>query len=148
MRHGKHTFKIGRTASHRRCLVANMLKSLVENERIVTSVAKAKELRRHADRLITLAKKNTLASKRRAAAELMVNYNPLTSKEARVLKNANDKAKAAATVHNMDRKVVSKLFGELSSRFVNRAGGYTRIVRIENRVGDNQPTCVLEYLSD
>ena len=63
MRHGNTTFKIGRTGSHRRGMIANMLKSLIENGRISTTVAKAKELRRHADRMITLAKKNTLASR-------------------------------------------------------------------------------------
>ena len=66
MRHRKHTFKIGRTGSHRRSMIANMLKSLIENGRISTTVVKAKELRRHADRMITLAKKNTLASRRKA----------------------------------------------------------------------------------
>ncbi len=81
MRHGKHTFKIGRTASHRRCLIANMLKSLIAHERIETTVTKAKELRRHADRMITLAKENTLASRRRAVAELMVQFNALLQKK-------------------------------------------------------------------
>ncbi len=57
MRHAKHTFKVGRTGSHRRCMLANMMKSLIENERIVTTVVKAKELRRHADQVITLAKR-------------------------------------------------------------------------------------------
>ena len=73
MRHGKHTFKIGRTSSHRRCMIANMLKSLVEHERIETTVAKAKELRRHADKLITTAKKeDSLFARRKAVATLMV----------------------------------------------------------------------------
>nr|NGX53785.1 50S ribosomal protein L17 [Chlamydiota bacterium] len=61
MRHRKDRAKLGRTGSHKRCLIANMLKSLVEQERIETTTAKAKVLRRYADRLITLAKKNTLA---------------------------------------------------------------------------------------
>ncbi len=67
MRHGKDTFKIGRTASHRRCMIANMLKSLIEHGRIETTERKAKELRRHADHMITLAKKNTLASRRQSS---------------------------------------------------------------------------------
>ena len=66
MRHQKLTVKLNRDSSHRRALVANMLKALVEHGRIETTVPKAKELRRHADRLITLAKKNTLASRRAA----------------------------------------------------------------------------------
>ena len=64
MRHNKHTFKVGRTASHRRAMIANMLKSLIQHEKIETTMTKAKELRRHADHMITLAKKNTLATRR------------------------------------------------------------------------------------
>lgn len=141
MRHAKHTFKIGRTSSHRRCMLANMLKSLIEHGRIETTVTKAKELRRHADRMITLAKKNTLASRRRASADLMISYNKLTPKEARAAKKGN-----TASVYNNDRQVINKLFGELSQRFSARQGGYTRIVRLGERVGDNAPSCVIEYL--
>src|SRR5579872_5967637 len=111
MRHGKHTFKVGRTGSHRRCMLANMLKSLVEKERIATTVVKAKELRRHAERLITMAKKNTLASRRNAIAELMVTYNTLTTKEARAVKKGEKGA------YTRDRNVIDKLFGELRDRF-------------------------------
>jgi large subunit ribosomal protein L17 len=120
MRHAKHTFKIGRTAGHRRCLIANMLKSLIEHGHITTTVTKAKELKRHADRMVTLAKKNTLASRRQAAANLMV---------------------------GSDRTVLGKLFTELSQRFATRNGGYTRITRLTQRVGDNAPTCVIEFLA-
>ena len=140
MRHGKHTFKIGRTSSHRRCMLSNMLKALIENERIETTVAKAKELRRHADRMVTLAKKNTLASKRLAVAKLMISYNALAPKEARLAKTGNQKA------YNSDRKVLTKLFGALSERFASRNGGYTRIVKIGTRIGDNASTCIIEYL--
>ncbi|MCX6988797.1 MAG: 50S ribosomal protein L17 [Chlamydiia bacterium] len=143
MRHAKHTFKIGRTSSHRRCLIANMLKSLVEHERITTTVTKAKELRRHADRLITLAKKNTLASKRQVIAELMIRYNSLTPKEARDAKLNNNKES-----FNGDRIVVGKLFDLLGPRFATRNGGYTRIIRKAQRVGDNASTCYIEYLSE
>ena len=119
-----------------------MLKSLIEHGRIETTVTKAKELRRHADRMITLAKENTLASRRQAIADLMVCFNTLTSKETR-------KAKAGKTdtVYNIDRTVVGKLFGELSQRFAQRKGGYTRIVRLGQRVGDNAASCILEYLA-
>ena len=143
MRHGKHTFKIGRTASHRRCMIANMLKALIEHGRLETTVTKAKELRRHADRMITLAKKNTLASRRLAVAELMVSFNTLTPKQARL-----SKAGKAQGILNNDRQVVGKLFGELSERFAARKGGYTRIIRLGTRAGDNAPTCLLEYLSE
>src|SRR5271157_2254452 len=108
MRHANKTFKVGRTSSHRRCMIANMLKSLIEHERIETTVTKAKELRRHADRMITLAKKNTLASRRLAIARLMISYNALTPKEARAAK-AGD-----LSSYNTDRKVVGKLFDNLS----------------------------------
>ena len=143
MRHGKHTFKIGRTASHRRCMIANMLKALIEHGRLETTVTKAKELKRHADRMITLAKKNTLSSRRLAISELMVTYNALTSKEARVSKAGKSKS-----MLNNDRQVIGKLFGELSQRFATRKGGYTRIVRLGTRAGDNAPTCLLEYLAE
>ncbi|MBS0624845.1 MAG: 50S ribosomal protein L17 [Verrucomicrobia bacterium] len=140
MRHGKHTFKVGRTGSHRRCMLANMLKSLIENERISTTVVKAKELRRHADRLITMAKKNTLASRRNAIAELMVSFNPLSTKEARSAKKGEQDS------FSRDRKAINKLFGELKERFASRNGGYTRIIRGADRIGDSAPTCYIEYL--
>jgi len=143
MRHGKHTFKLGRNSSHRRSLVANMLKSLIEHERIETSLAKAKELRRHADKMVTLAKKQTLASRRIAIAKLMVSYNPLTSKEARAAKKGDTSA------YNGDRKVVDKLFTDLGPRFEKREGGYTRIIKMSaRRVGDGGQRCLIEYLPE
>lgn len=142
MRHRKRTVKLGKTSSHRRCMFANMLKSLIDHESIETTVAKAKELRRHADKMITLAKENTLASRRKAIGELMVTFNSLTPAQAR-------EAKSGKThFFNLDRKVVSKLFDTLGPRFANRQGGYTRIIKSDNRVGDNAPTCVIEYLAD
>jgi len=123
-------------------MIANMLKSLVEHERIETTVVKAKELRRHADRLITLAKKNTLATRRKAIAEMMIRFNTLTPKEARELKKNPQNMEAC----NGDRKVVSKLFTELATRFATRNGGYTRIIKKGHRVGDNAETCYIEYL--
>lgn len=140
MRHAKHTFKVGRTGSHRRCMLANMMKSLIESERICTTVAKAKELRRHADRLITLAKRNTLASKRDAISKLHVVYNDLSTKDARQVKSGNTKS------YSRDRLVVNKLFGPLRERFLERKGGYTRIIRAADRIGDSAPTCYIEYL--
>jgi large subunit ribosomal protein L17 len=142
MRHRKHTFKLGRTSSHNRCMLSTMLKSLIHEERIVTTIAKAKELRRHADKMITLAKKNTLASRRLAIAKLMIRYNTLDCKQARRAKDGKTDS------HNMDRQVISKLFDSLGPRFSQRQGGYTRIVRKENRIGDNAPTCMIEYLSE
>lgn len=140
MRHGKHTFKVGRTGSHRRAMLANMLKSLIEVERISTTVVKAKELRRHADRMITLAKKNTLAAKRNAIAEMKVIFNSLSAKESRLAKNGD------VASYSRDRIVIDKLFGELRTRFADRQGGYTRIIRTGDRIGDSAPTCYVEYL--
>ncbi len=142
MRHRKNTVKLGRTSSHRRCMFANMLKSLVNHGRIETTVAKAKELRRHADGLITLAKANSLPSRRRVIADLMIRYNTLTPKEARAAKAGDNSS------YNDDRIVISKLFGELGPRFANRQGGYTRIVKGGHRHGDNAQTCIIEYLAD
>lgn len=141
MRHRKNTFKIGRTASHRRCMIANMLKALIEHDRIETTERKAKELRKYADHMITLAKKNTLASRRRAIAELMITYNALSSKEARSAKAGSVRS------YNADRRIIGKLFNELGPRFVERAGGYTRIIKKDFRVGDSAPSCYIEYLT-
>ena len=121
-------------------MLSNMVKSLIENERIETTVVKAKELRRHAEKMITLAKKNTLASKRNAIATLKVAFNPLSPKEARETKAGDTGA------YNRDRLVINKLFGELRERFNGRNGGYTRIIRKGDRIGDSAPTCYIEYL--
>lgn len=142
MRHLKRTIKLNRTTSHRRCLFANMLKSLIENERIETTVPKAKALRIYADKMITLAKKNTLASRRQAIAQMMIRFNPLTDKESRAAR-AGDKS-----AYNGDRIVIEKLFGQLGTRFASRNGGYTRIIKSRRRVGDNAQTCIIEYLSE
>lgn len=141
MRHLNKTVKLNRTSSHRRCLFANMLKSLIEHERITTTLPKAKALRGYAERMITLAKKNTLAARRQAIASLMIQFNALTDKERRAAK-AGDKS-----AYNTDRQVIEKLFDTLGKRFGNRNGGYTRIIRGKKRQGDNAQTCVIEYLN-
>lgn len=141
MRHAKSSAKLSKTSSHRRCMFANMLKSLVDSEKIVTTVPKAKELKRFADQLITIAKKNTLAARREAIGWLMVRYNQLTPKEARQARAGDTSA------YNVDRKVIDKLFTVLAPRFEKRQGGYTRIMRLpENRAGDNAQECILQYL--
>ncbi|BBI17283.1 50S ribosomal protein L17 [Neochlamydia sp. S13] len=123
-------------------MFANMLKSLIENERIETTVPKAKALRRYADKMITLAKKNTLATRRRAISEMMVRFNALTDKEARAARKGDTSA------YNTDRQVIDKLFSVLGPRFASRAGGYTRIVKAQRRVGDNTQMCIIEYLDN
>jgi large subunit ribosomal protein L17 len=142
MRHLKQTCKLNRTVAHRRCMFANMLKSLVVHERIETTVPKAKALVRYADSLITLAKKGTLAARRQAIAELMIQFNRLTPKEQRSAKEGK------TDCMNDDRFVIQKLFDDLKIRFENRAGGYTRIIKTGYRVGDNAQTCIVEYLPE
>ncbi|NGX41752.1 MAG: 50S ribosomal protein L17 [Chlamydiae bacterium] len=142
MRHLKDKHKLNRTSSHRRCLMANMLKSLIINGRIKTTLPKAKLLRRYADRMITLAKSNTLASRRRAISQMMIRFNPLTTKDARSAREGN------TISYNDDRFTINKLFDELGPRFASRKGGYTRIIRNTKRVGDNAQTCFIEYLEE
>lgn len=142
MRHLNNTCKLNRTSSHRRCMFANMLKSLIENERIETTVPKANALRRHADRMVTLAKKNTLAARREAIKEMMIRFNPLTDKEERAARNGDTSS------YNTDRTVIDKLFTTIGPRFSERKGGYTRIIKNRRRVGDNAQTCIIEYLSE
>lgn len=107
--------KLQRTSDHKKALLRNLVTSLVMNERLVTTEAKAKELRKLADRMITLGKKGDLASIRRAE---------------RVLRS-----KAA----------IGKLFKELAPLFENRKGGYTRIIKTAPRRGDHAPMAVIEW---
>jgi len=137
MRHRKNTFKLGRTSSHRRCMIANMLKSLIYHGRLTTTLSKAKVLRSYADKMVTLGKKGTLAARRQAIAEMMVTFNKLTPKQARLRQG-----------YNIDRQVIDILFSDLAERFAARQGGYTRIIKGQNRVGDNAQTCIIEYLPE
>lgn len=140
MRHKKRTFKLGRTSSHRRCMMANMVKSLIEHGQIETSVRKGKELKREADSIITLAKKGDLASLRRAKAKLMIRFNRLTSKERR-------QVKAGSTAPlNGDRKVFRKLFSEIPEMMMDRPGGYTSLIRTRTRQGDSSERCIVRLL--
>ena len=116
MRHGIDHRKLGRKPAHRKALLRNLMNALVHSERIETTLPKAKELRPLADRLITLGKAGTLHSRRRA-------FSLLTDKEA-----------------------TDKLFATLAGRFVDRQGGYTRIVRTGFRVGDGAEMAIIEYL--
>ena len=122
--------------------MANMLKALIHHGRIETTVPKAKELRRYADKMVTLAKKNSLASRRQAIAELMIRFNTLTPKQARAAKEGD------ISSYNVDRQVIGQLFDDLGPRFAERNGGYTRIVRTDRRAGDNAEKCVIEFLAD
>ncbi len=121
-------------------MFANMLKALIEHGQIETTLPKAKALRRHADKMVTLAKKNTLAARRDAIAALMIRFNSLTSKQAREAKEGNTSS------YNVDRRVIDILFGDIGPRFTTRPGGYTRIVKGARRVGDNAQKCIIEFL--
>ena len=116
MRHQKTGRQLGRNASHRKAMFANMAVSLFTHEQIRTTLPKAKELRRVAEPLITLAKKPTVANRRLAYARLR------------------------------DRDAVSKLFDTLGPRFLERAGGYTRILKCGVRSGDNAPMAFVQLL--
>lgn len=140
MRHRKRTCKLGRNSSHRRCLFANLLKSLIIHDRIETTLAKGKELKRRGDRIITLAKKGTLAARRQAIAELMIRYNTLSPKEKKQAKNGDTSS------YNDDRHVIGKLFDQLHLRYQDRQGGYTRIIRSPVRVGDAAQKVIVEYI--
>ena len=114
MRHRSGLRKLNRTSAHRLAMLRNMMNSLLEHEAIKTTVPKAKELRRVVEPMITLAKEPTLANKRLA-------FNRLR-----------------------DREVVVKLFDVIGPRFANRQGGYTRILKMGYRVGDNAPMAYME----
>ena len=114
MRHLKSGRKLSRTSSHRKALFRNMVTSLLEHEQIQTTDAKAKELRRIADRMITLGKRGGLHARRQAAAFVR------------------------------KRSVVTKLFGEVAERFKDRPGGYTRIIKLGHRHGDAASISMIE----
>jgi large subunit ribosomal protein L17 len=134
MRHLKAGRKLGRNASHRLALMRNLTRALVQHERIITTVEKAKELRPFIEKLITLAKKNTLHARRLVIARL----GP----------------PAKAPFHDdkgepTEDSVFKKLFKEIGPRFANRPGGYTRIIkRPERRLGDAGRTAFIELLKE
>ena len=116
MRHGHGLRKLNRTSEHRLAMLRNMMNSLLQHEVIKTTVPKAKELRRVVEPMITLGKEPTLANKRLAFDRLR------------------------------DREMVTKLFTELGPRYKARPGGYTRILKMGFRVGDNAPMAFVELV--
>ena len=131
MRHrvaGRH---LGRTSSHRLAMRRNMVASLFEHETISTTLPKAKEVRGFAEKLITLAKKGTLASRRRAIA--LLNNRAIYREE-------DGKNEKVGTV-------ISKLFSEIGPRYLDRPGGYTRIIKLsKRRLGDNGQLVLLQLV--
>ncbi|WP_163099092.1 50S ribosomal protein L17 [Acidithiobacillus ferrianus] len=116
MRHRKSGKQLNRNSSHRQAMFANMMVSLFQHERIVTTLPKAKELRRFAEPMITLAKDATVARRRLAFARLR------------------------------DRQAVVKLFDDLGPHYLARPGGYLRIVKYGFRAGDNAPLAIVELV--
>src|SRR6266851_5684899 len=115
MRHLNQGRKLNRTSSHRKALFRNLVLSLIEHERIKTTDAKAKELRRYADRMVTLGKRGDLAARRLAFAFMQ------------------------------SRTAVKRLFDEIAPRFKERNGGYTRVVKFGFRRGDAAPLSIIEF---
>ncbi len=116
MRHRRQGRKLNRTATHRSALLASLATALIKHEQIVTTLPKAKELRRVADRLVTLAKRGDLHARRLAFSRIR------------------------------DEAMVAKLFGTLGPRYAARPGGYTRVLRAGFRYGDSAPMAVIEFV--
>ena len=117
MRHGKKFNHLSRTASHRKAMLSNMASSLIEHKRITTTVAKAKALRKYVEPLITRAKEDTTHSRRIVFSYLQ------------------------------DKESVTTLFNEVAEKVASRPGGYTRIIKTGNRLGDNADMCIIELVT-
>lgn len=117
MRHNKSGNRLSRTTSHRQAMFRNMVTSLLQHERIVTTTAKAKEVRKVADKMITLGKRGDLHARRQALSVIR------------------------------DKQVVAKLFDTLRSEYMERPGGYTRIIRTGTRRGDAASMAILELVN-
>lgn len=118
MRHRAKGRQLSRTAEHKQALLRNMATSLFKHERIVTTTAKAKELRPFAERLITMARRGDLHARRLAGRRIQ------------------------------DREALTRLFSEIGPRFAGRPGGYTRILKLGHRVGDGAETARIELLAE
>lgn len=116
MNHNKNYRKLGRRSDHRKAMLMNLTISILREERIETTVTRAKELRKFAERMITLGKKGDLAARRRAFAFLR------------------------------DDAVVAKLFNEIAPKYAERNGGYTRIIRTSVRRGDSSEMAIIELV--
>ena len=116
MKHNIKNKKLNKTSSHRKAMLMNMSNALIKHEQITTTLAKAKELRRFVEKIVTLGKKGDLISRRKTISTLQ------------------------------DNKMTQKVFDILSDRYKNRPGGYTRIIKLGNRFGDNAPTAVIEFV--
>ena len=116
MKHNITHRKLNRTTSHRKALLMNLSNSLIKHEQITTTLSKAKELRPFVEKIISLGKKGDLVSRRKAISILQ------------------------------DQKNTKKIFDVISERYKERSGGYTRIIKVGNRFGDNAPTAIIELV--
>ena len=116
MKHNIKNKKLNKTSSHRKAMFMNMSNALIKHEQITTTLAKAKELRRFVEKVITLGKKGDLVSRRKTVSILQ------------------------------DQKMSKKVFDVLADRYKGRPGGYTRIIKLGNRFGDNAPSAVIEFV--
>ena len=116
MKHNIKNKKLNKTTPHRKAMFMNMSNSLIKHEQITTTLTKAKELRRFVEKIVTLGKKGDLLSRRKTISILQ------------------------------DKKMSKKVFDILADRYKNRNGGYTRIIKLGNRFGDNAPTAVIEFV--
>ncbi len=123
----KHTAKLNRNCGHRKAMLVNLACSLIEHDQIQTTLVRAKELRRFVERLVTTAKKdNTIHAKQLVYQTLKIN-TPMEQAQTKKL-------------------VLDKLFTDLAVRFAKRQGGYTRIIRLMNRVGDGAKLCLIQFV--
>ena len=122
--------KLGRTSAHRKSMLRNLTTDLLVNGKIVTTETRAKEVRKFADKMITLGKKGDLAARRRAAAFMMDVVADV--------KEDGDKV--------VVQTALQKLFDDVAPKYTERNGGYTRIVKIGNRRGDNAPMVILSLV--
>ena len=133
MRHRVAGRRLGRTSEHRLAMRRNMVASLFEHETISTTIEKAKEVKPFAEKLITLAKKGTLAARRRAIS-MLCNRDIVIDEDGQAVKKGT---------------VVGKLFSDLGPRYLDRPGGYTRIIRLsKRRIGDNGQVVLLQLVGE
>jgi large subunit ribosomal protein L17 len=136
MRHLRRTAKLGRQFEHRNAMLANMVCSLIKHKRITTTLAKAKAARSVAEKIVTLGKKGTLHARRLAAARLHT-HGPTVQL-----------TKAEKQKWRAQEDIIRILFEDIAPAFKSRVGGYTRIVKLEQRPGDSAPKAILEWVDE
>jgi large subunit ribosomal protein L17 len=134
MRHLKRTAKLGRTFEHRNAMLSNLVCSLIKHKRVTTTLAKAKAARSVAEKIVTLGKKGTIHARRLATAKLHAS-GP-----------AVDLKKAEKKKWRQNEDVIRILFEDIAPAFKERNGGYTRILKLEQRQGDSAQKAILEWV--